>query len=110
MDDFLPQFAGVDGAVEFRIFTEYRVFLLIIFIIRHRLHKTIINTNRYIGAGYFTLLQFGVDKIFRIGMINGHRQHQGTTAAILSHFPGGIGITLHKRHDTGGCQRGIFNR
>ena len=43
-------------------------------------------------------------------MLDAYRQHQRPTAPILSHFTRGIGIALHERHQTGGCECGIFHR
>ena len=41
-------------------------------------------------------------------MLHGYGQHQCTTAAVLGHFAGGIGITLHKGHQAGRGQGRIL--
>ena len=43
-------------------------------------------------------------------MLDAHGEHQRTTPAVLRHLPGGIAVTLHKGHKTGGSKCRIVHR
>ncbi len=42
-------------------------------------------------------------------MLDANRQHESTTASVLSNLSGGIAVTFHKRYKTGGSQGRIVD-
>ena len=85
------------------------IFLNVIFFIDHGFHKVIINSYGNISARNFPLFQFRINKIFRIGMIDRHRKHQGASSSILRNFACRIRISFHKRNQTCGSECRIFH-
>ena len=56
--------------------------------------------DRDVGARHLPLCHLGINESLGIGVLNGHAQHQRTAASVLRHLAGGIGITLHERHQS----------
>jgi len=110
VDNFFPQRMSINFFFEPRIIIIDRKLLSISFLCQSSLHKIIMNFHRNIGTSNFSCFQFCINKRFRIGMFNGNREHQSTTATILRYFACRIGITLHERHNSCGSKRRIFHR
>ena len=72
-------------------------------------HEVIIHFHGNIGSSDFSFRHLCIDKLLGVGVFDGDRQHQGAAAAILGHFAGGVGETLHERHHTGGSKRAVLH-
>src|SRR5690554_3071703 len=110
MDYFLPYPLGVYLIGILGLFTVNWILLLIYLVTLDRTHEFIVDADRDIGSSNLTLRHLGIDKTLRIRMLDGYREHQSATSPVLCHFTGRIGITFHKRHQTGRGQSRVFHR
>ncbi len=110
MDDFIPKCLGVDFFFCFRIGGINRICLPIRGAFRNGMHEIIVDTNRYVGPGYFPFGHFSIHEGFRIGMFDAYGEHECATPSVLGYFPGRVRIALHERYEAGRCKGGVFNR
>ena len=78
-----------------------RKLLVVFFTLFGRTHKLIVHLDRDVRAGHFSGLDFRIDEVLGIGMLDRKRQHQRAAPPILRHLAGRIRIAFHKGHDTG---------
>jgi len=104
VNDFSPKFRSADLVAVQHFIAGNGIALKIGFPVLHSLHEIVMQLDRHIGAGYLALFQFGVDKFFGVGMLDGYREHQCTPPSVLRHLACRVGITLHERNDPRGRQ------
>ena len=102
--NLLPQVAGNNFFLHFGVITINRILLNVRLAINSCLHECIVNFYRNIGSCNFSFSHLGIDECLCIRVFDSHRQHQGATSSVLCHLSGGVGVALHKRHESCRCQ------
>ena len=88
MNDLAPKFACLNGSGHGRLIGTDRKMLNEFTILQDRAHEVIGNFYRNVGAGNLSGFEFGIDKMFRIGMNHRNAEHQRSATAFLGNFPG----------------------
>ncbi len=73
-------------------------------------HELVGDLHRHVGARDLALLQFGIDKVLGVRVLDADGEHQGSTAPTLRHLARGVAIAHHERHDAGGGQGAVLHR
>ena len=110
MYDFRPERRCVDVLSHEWLLTVDRILLAVEAAFGCGTHKFVIDTHADICSGHLAFGHLGVDKALAVGMLYRNCHHQRSTASVLRHLAGTVGVALHKGHKTGGCKRRVFNR
>ena len=100
MYNLLPEFLGRYFLSVFRVIAVNGELLHIRLIVDSSLHELIVDLHGHIGTRHLAFLHLGIDKGFRVGMLDTDGEHQRTTTTILCYFTCTITITLHKWDQT----------
>ena len=102
VDDFIPEFLGVDVLLVFGMVRLDRELLVVLLACDRCAHEFVIDLDRDVGARDLARIDLGVDETLGVGMLDRQREHQRSAAAVLRHFARRVGIALHERNDTRG--------
>ena len=102
VDDFIPEFLGVDVLLVFGMVRLDRELLVVLLARDRGAHEFVVDLDRDVGARDLARIDLGVDETLGVGMLDRQREHQRSAAAVLRHLARRVGIALHERNDTRG--------
>ena len=108
--DFVPQRTGVNLLLHYRRLRIYWILLHKGLPVYHTLHEFVCDFHRHVGACNLPLLQFCVNKAFRIRMFYRNRKHQRSSSAALGHLARGVRIAFHEWDNARRRQRTVLHR
>ena len=110
VDNLLPQLAGVDILLVERRGRINRELLVVGLALDGGTHELVVDFDGDVGARHLARVDLGVDEALGVGVLDGERQHQRTTAAVLRHLARRVGVALHEGDDTRRGERRVENR
>ncbi len=106
----LPEGGGVDFLHYSRGVRVHGVLLAVGGACLDGFHESVVDAHRHVGARHLARSHLGVDESLRVGVLYRHCHHQGTAAAVLGHFAGGVGVALHEGDEPRRCQGRVLHR
>ena len=88
MYDFLPQRRRIDFLFDLRVLGIYGELLYVGRTVNGCLHEFVVELYRDVGACHLAFRHFGIDESFRVGVLDGDTQHEGTAASVLCDLTG----------------------
>ena len=82
----LPYLAGRQLLLVHRLLAVYGELLYKRLVVDGRVHKLIGYFYRHVGTRYLALRHLGVDEGLAVGVLDAHREHEGTAPAVLRHL------------------------